>query len=264
MSNPLPSQDLFMSYNNFIKNGIRKILQDTNPICFKDETTNTECKIYMGPNYWLGIPIVDKLSIEGYDSCDDNCDEDYKNLDDQFWMFPDDARKYKLTYLLDLEIYINIEVHYQNNEGKPIQNQINFALPKWLGGIPLMVFASNCALNKLGLSHIFRFNNDDNMFMFNNDDNDIGGYFIIDGVEKVLPMELPGELMQQHMKEWYIEQIPTVVSRIESLFHNNNYTGENFPNLFKENYDEIFDFQDGLETTFRKLFTSCENIRMPV
>jgi DNA-directed RNA polymerase beta subunit len=191
----------------------------------------------MGPNCCLDVPIVDKIDIKGYD----DEDEDYKNLDDQFWMYPEDARKYKLTYFLDLCIYINIELHYQNNEGKHIQNQINFSFPNRLGGIPLMVRASNCALNT--------------MDMFNYYANDIGGYFIIDGVEKVLPMELPGELMQQHMKEWYIEQTQSVVSRIALLFHNNNYTGENFPKLFKENYNDIFDFQDGLEISFRKLFT---------
>ena len=68
--------------------------------------------------------------------------------------------KYKLSYLLDVHVDMNIF----NNNKKLIRTANNI----WLGSIPIMIGSNECKLSSLI------------------DKEDNGGYFIIDGIEKIL------------------------------------------------------------------------------
>jgi len=76
---------------------------------------------------------------------------------------PEIAKKYKLTYAID--VYVNINI-YDNNK-KIIKNAENICM----GSIPIMVGSCEC---------------DNNLNKIAGIKEDYGGYFIIDGVEKIL------------------------------------------------------------------------------
>jgi DNA-directed RNA polymerase beta subunit len=73
---------------------------------------------------------------------------------------PEVAKKYKVSYSLDIHVDMNI---YNDNK-KLLKTANNI----WIGSIPIMIGSNECKLSSL----------------INKEDN--GGYFIIDGIEKIL------------------------------------------------------------------------------
>jgi DNA-directed RNA polymerase beta subunit len=86
----------------------------------------------------------------------------YHKLEDGSFIIvtPEVARKHKLSYSLDVHIDMNIF-----NENKKFVKTANNI---WLGSIPIMIGSNECKLSSLI------------------DKEDNGGYFIINGVEKIL------------------------------------------------------------------------------
>ena len=155
------------SYNDFFGNGLRRIFHENNPIRFierEDERSDigkkNECLLYLGgkdgSKIYYGKPVI-------YDDHSSH------------YMFPNDARLRNMTYGITIHYDVEVEFIYYNNGEKKEHTTI---LPKiYLGRFPIMLQSNLCILNTL--SKDVRFNMGECR-------NDFGGYFIIDGKEKVI------------------------------------------------------------------------------
>jgi DNA-directed RNA polymerase II subunit RPB2 len=157
------------SYNNFFNQGIFRIFRENNPIRFiereqKDKNNReieqrNECRLYLGgkdgKRIYFGKPII-------YD-------------EKQHYMYPNDARLRNMTYGFTIHYDVDVDyIYYVNGE----KMEGNSTLSKiYLGKFPIMLQSDLCILN--GLSTEVRFNMGECR-------NDYGGYFIIDGKEKVI------------------------------------------------------------------------------
>ena len=154
------------SYNDFFQTGIQNIFRENNPIRFierKDDGSKgsqNECYLYLGGKegnrIYYGKPII--------------YDESHSH-----YMYPNDARLRNMTYGSTIHYDVEVEmVYYVNNE----KQTRNIVLEKiYLGRFPIMLQSDLCILKSL--SPEVRFNMGECR-------NDYGGYFIIDGKEKVI------------------------------------------------------------------------------
>jgi DNA-directed RNA polymerase II subunit RPB2 len=155
------------SYNEFFKNGIHRIFHENNPIRFIEREQEgeasdkrNECLLYLGgrdgKSIYFGKPII----------YDDN---------NAHYMFPNDARLRNMTY--GITIHYDVEVDFKYYVGSEKRTH-NLVLSKiYLGRFPIMLQSDLCILKSL--SKEVRFNMGECR-------NDYGGYFIIDGKEKVI------------------------------------------------------------------------------
>ena len=155
------------SYNDFFRNGIKRIFSENNPIRFieREEEGNetgkrNECHLYLGgkdgSKIYYGKPVI-------YD--DHNA----------HYMFPNDARLRNMTYGITIHYDVDVEFVYYNGEER---KQHSTMLSKiYLGRFPIMLQSDLCILNTM---------NKDVRFNMGECRNDYGGYFIIDGKEKVI------------------------------------------------------------------------------
>jgi DNA-directed RNA polymerase II subunit RPB2 len=156
------------SYNDFFKNGIQKVFRENNPIRFierEDETSNlsdkrNECLLYLGDKdgskIYFGKPII--------------YDDNYSH-----YMYPNDARLRNMTYGITIHYNVIVDfIYYIGDEKKEHQITLNKI---YLGRFPIMLQSDLCILQSLDKN--VRFNMGECR-------NDYGGYFIIDGKEKVL------------------------------------------------------------------------------
>ena len=155
------------SYNEFFKNGINRIFRENNPIRFiereqEGEASNkrNECLLYLGGKdgkcIYFGKPII----------YDDN---------HAHYMFPNDARLRNMNYGITIHYDVDVDfIYYVGDEKK----EHSIKLDKiYLGRFPIMLQSDLCILKSL--SRDVRFNMGECR-------NDYGGYFIIDGKEKVI------------------------------------------------------------------------------
>jgi len=157
------------SYNDFFTIGIHRIFRENNPIRFieradendKDNINErNECKLYLagkdGTKIYFGKPII--------------YDENYSH-----YMYPNDARLRNMTYGTTIHYDVEVEfIYYENN----IRKEHSITLEKiYLGRFPIMLHSNLCILKSF--SKEVRFNMGECR-------NDFGGYFIIDGKEKVI------------------------------------------------------------------------------
>ena len=155
------------SYNEFFKNGINRIFHENNPIRFiereqEGETSNkrNECLLYLGgkdgKNVYFGKPII----------YDDN---------NAHYMFPNDARLRNMTYGITIHYDVDVEfIYYVGDERKEHSMKLDKI---YLGRFPIMLQSDLCILKSL---------NKEVRFNMGECRNDYGGYFIIDGKEKVI------------------------------------------------------------------------------
>lgn len=154
-------------FDNFIDNKIYEILDEynSNPknVIYADydkelERNKLEYHIKFGKIY-ISRPIIqdDQSSIRQ--------------------MFPNDARLQKLTYSLTLKVDIYHKlVEYQSN-GQPKETEFTPLLAHQLGKIPLMLQSKYCVLNDTS---------NETLTEMGEDKYDYGGYFIVNGNEKVI------------------------------------------------------------------------------
>jgi DNA-directed RNA polymerase II subunit RPB2 len=155
------------SYNEFFKNGIRRIFHENNPIRFieREEDSNengnrNECMLYLGgkdgSKIYYGKPVI----------YDDN---------NAHFMFPNDARLRNMTYGTTIHYDVEVEFKYYIGDEK---KEHSIIIPKvFLGRFPIMLQSDLCILSTM---------NKDVRFNMGECKNDYGGYFIIDGKEKVI------------------------------------------------------------------------------
>jgi DNA-directed RNA polymerase II subunit RPB2 len=155
------------SYNDFFGSGIHRIFRENNPIRFierEDESNDTErrneCMLYLGgkdgTKIYYGKPII----------YDDN---------NSHYMFPNDARLRNMTYGITIHYDVEVDFLYYINEER---REHSLTIPKvFLGRFPIMLQSNLCILNNM---------NKEVRFNMGECRNDYGGYFIIDGKEKVI------------------------------------------------------------------------------
>ena len=155
------------SYNLFFNSGLKRLFMEKNPIRFfkeQDEKTKEyryQCNLYLGgksgERIYYGKPII-------YDD------------DRSHFMYPNEARLRNMNY--SFSIHYDVEVEYVIIEGSGKRINRTTLLEKiYLGRFPIMLQSDLCVLK--GLSKEVRFNMGECR-------NDSGGYFIIDGKEKVI------------------------------------------------------------------------------
>ena len=155
------------SYNDFFRNGIKRIFSENNPIRFierEEEGSETgkrnECLLYLGgkdgSKIYYGKPVI-------YD--DHNA----------HYMFPNDARLRNMTYGITIHYDVDVEFVYYNGEDRKEHSTMLSKI--YLGRFPIMLQSDLCILNTM---------NKDVRFNMGECRNDYGGYFIIDGKEKVI------------------------------------------------------------------------------
>ena len=207
-------------YNEFLQTGIPDCLNRHNPLIFRKK--DVECKIYMGTD-------CDGKFITLYQP-DNSENDDYDDRKDHFYMFPKDARKNKQTYALTVTCAIQVEVTINNKTTTlPLYSMV-------LGTIPLMVKSNECI-----------------MFDTNIDDMDNGGYFIIKGEDKTIPIEM----LQQVFEETYLQNMQKSIFPRIAKYHKqqSKYSGENFPKIFIDNHDYIFKCKNTMRRKFHILFS---------
>ena len=159
------------SYNDFFNGGINRIFNENNPIRFieredesEPDSQRNECMLYLGgkdgSKIYLCKPII----------YDDN---------HSHFMYPNDARLRNMTYGTTVHYDVDVDFIYYYN-GTKMEKTVT--LEKiFLGRFPIMLQSNLCILS--GLEREARFN-------LGECRNDYGGYFIIDGKEKiVIPQE---------------------------------------------------------------------------
>ena len=158
------------SYNAFIENDLKRIFKDNNPLRFlekkKDDKDNDppfECFIFMGgkegDRIYYSKPVI-------YN------DEDAVDVE---YMYPNTARLRNMTYGMNIyyDIYIDF-VYYENGE----RINKNMMIERvFLCKMPIMLHSNMCILRSLP---------ETTRFSMGECVHDYGGYFIIDGKEKVL------------------------------------------------------------------------------
>ena len=156
------------SYNDFFDNEIKQILKEKNPInIIKEEDKDTKefnltAKMYFGgkngDKIYYGKPII------------------YDENDRTHFMYPNEARLRNMTYGVTIHIDVEVEFRMKNDDGSFNEQTVSFS-KLYLGKFPIMIQSNLCVLK--GLDSNVRFN-------LGECRNDYGGYFIIDGKEKVI------------------------------------------------------------------------------
>jgi DNA-directed RNA polymerase II subunit RPB2 len=150
------------SYNQFFDEDLKKIIKQNNPIkIYKDynETTKLfqlKCDIYIGgisgDKIYYGKPII-------YDE---------NNI---HYMYPNEARLRNMTY--GFTVHYDLDIKYTINNKEEIVTYKEL----YLGKFPIMLQSKYCILRDLPKA---------TRFQAGECKNDLGGYFIIDGKEKVI------------------------------------------------------------------------------
>jgi len=160
------------SYNDFFNSGINQIFKENNPIRYidreEDDKSNTNTRKQMllylggkdGSKIYFGKPII--------------YDDNYTH-----YMYPNDARLRNMTYGMTIHYDVDVDIIYF--EGG-VKREHTITLEKiYLGKFPIMLQSNMCILKDLVPE--VRFNMGECI-------NDYGGYFVIDGKEKVvIPQE---------------------------------------------------------------------------
>lgn len=158
------------SYNYFFDTEIYNIFRDNNPIRFSETEEegkpSNKINLYLGGKdgklVYFGKPIL-------YDETSERTPESYSHF-----MYPNEARLRNLTYAFS--IHYDVEVEFDYFVGENIKKSI--VIPQvFLGRFPIMLQSNLCILKGMAL---------DLKYNLGECRNDPGGYFIIDGKEKVI------------------------------------------------------------------------------
>jgi len=166
------------SYNDFFSKGIFQIFKENNPIRFVERESDElekrrapgdapkECLLYLGgkngDKIYFGKPVIydeDKETFKPY----------------AHYMYPNDARLRNMTYGITIHYDVDAVFNF-SNDSETITETRTFE-KIYLGRFPIMLHSNLCILR--GMSREVRFNAGECR-------NDFGGYFIINGKEKVI------------------------------------------------------------------------------
>ena len=174
-SNPeLLVQHQLDSYNDFMLHDVAAIFEQNNPLRIFYDNKKVEVNVYFGNGSEKNTTTGDLTRVPGAirfglpvinDRNDDN--SPYLHT-----LFPNEARLRNLTYSLPImyDVVVELQLVDSPRQVYPFQNVL-------LGYFPIMVNSKLCVLH--GLDRELKFN-------LGECRNDRGGYFIIDGKEKVM------------------------------------------------------------------------------
>jgi len=158
------------SFNEFFRDGIKRIFKEKNPIrIMKEQDRDTgrfhlRCNIFLagkeGDKLYYGKPII--------------FDEQREHF-----MYPNEARLRNMTYGITIHYDVLLEFYITSPDGEyPVEPTYVTTLPKiFLGRFPIMLGSELCILKNLV---------PDMRYELGECKNEYGGYFIIDGKEKVI------------------------------------------------------------------------------
>jgi len=158
------------SFNEFYGDGIKRIFREKNPIrIMKDQDPNSgefnlKCNLYLagkeGNKLYYGRPVI----------FDDNREH---------FMYPNEARLRNMTYGITIHYDVELEFFIKQPDAEyPIEPTYTSVLSKiFLGRFPIMLQSNLCILKGLA---------PDVRFEMGECRNEHGGYFIVDGKEKVI------------------------------------------------------------------------------
>ncbi|MDP7179858.1 MAG: DNA-directed RNA polymerase subunit B'' [Candidatus Woesearchaeota archaeon] len=138
-----------LSFNNFIENELNKIIEENKEVVPTIIPHNIESFKIQFDKIWVTKPEI--TEADGSKRA----------------IYPIEARLRKLTY--SAPVFIEVSAHVNDVQRESLTTQI--------GNIPIMLKGNNCHLNKL---------DKDALVEKGEDPDDPGGYFIINGTEKVL------------------------------------------------------------------------------
>lgn len=158
------------SFNEFFKNGIKRVLREKNPIKIMKEQDmetgnfNLRCNLYLagkdGNKIYYGKPII---------------------FDDgrEHFMYPNEARLRNMTYGITIHYDVDLEffITEPGKEYPKLPTHTSTLTKMFLGRFPIMLFSDLCILKNMA---------PDVRFEMGECKNEHGGYFIIDGKEKVI------------------------------------------------------------------------------
>ena len=154
------------SYNAFFRDGLKSIIREKNPIRIMKEQDPKTHEFHLKAELYLGGKTGDRVYIGKPTIYDEGRDH---------FMYPNEARLRNMTYAVTVHYDVEVVFH-MIEEGKLITREI--LLDKiLLGRFPIMLMSDMCILQ--GLASSVRFE-------LGECKNDYGGYFIIDGKEKVI------------------------------------------------------------------------------
>ena len=155
------------AYNDFFRTGMKRIFKERNPVILQKEQDpdskefKYRCELYLGgkdgTKIYYGKPVI----------YDDNREH---------YMYPNEARLRNMTYGIAIHYDLDVDFKIMDADGKYQESSITYE-KLFLGRFPIMLQSDLCILN--GLNREVRYNMGECR-------NDYGGYFIIDGKEKVI------------------------------------------------------------------------------
>jgi DNA-directed RNA polymerase II subunit RPB2 len=186
------------SFNLFMKQGIQKIFKENNPLKYIENRSDEIEKpsiilLYIGgkneDKIYFGKPVI----------YDDN---------NAHFMYPNEARLRNMTYGITIHYDVDVEMMVLNKdtgEMNKVEKTINQV---YLGRFPIMVNSDMCILH--GLDKEVKYNLGECI-------QDHGGYFIIDGKEKLI---IPEEKFADNMiyvKKWKGDETYSYSAEVRSV-----------------------------------------------
>ena len=180
------------SYNDFLSNGIARIVKDRNPIILeKDENKdtgkyNSVIEIYLGgitgDRISFSKPIIyDDVASESVSESGSKDKADKSKGSDleprAHFMYPNEARLRNMTYGMTIHCDVDIVYRVYDPVQKTMLNERLELKQLSLGRFPIMLQSNACILH--GMTPEAR-------FYAGECRNDYGGYFIVDGKEKCI------------------------------------------------------------------------------
>ena len=155
------------AYNDFFRTGMKSIFKERNPVILQKEQDpdskefKYRCELYLGgkdgSKIYYGKPVI----------YDDNREH---------FMYPNEARLRNMTYGIAIHYDLDVDFKIMNDDGEYQESSVTYE-KLFLGRFPIMLQSDLCILS--GLNREVRYNMGECR-------NDYGGYFIIDGKEKVI------------------------------------------------------------------------------
>jgi DNA-directed RNA polymerase II subunit RPB2 len=167
------------SVNQFYNDGIPKVFRDMNPIKYYSVYDDKLKKYRYETHIYIGGKDVDKIYYGKPVIFDEN---------NKHYMFPNEARLRNMTYGISIHYDVDVEL-FVNDTDEPVllRKTLPLADHFFLGLFPIMLRSDLCILNKLPK---------ETRYSMGECNHDYGGYFIIDGKEKVL---VPQEKFSNNM-----------------------------------------------------------------
>ena len=186
------------SFNLFMKQGIKKIFSENNPLKYI-ENRSEEIEHPSIILLYIGGKNEDKIYFGKPVIYDDN---------NAHFMYPNEARLRNMTYGITIHYDVDIEMSVPDTEKGGMKRVEKTISQVYLGRFPIMINSDLCILN--GLDKNVKYNLGECL-------QDRGGYFIIDGKEKLI---IPEEKFADNMiyvKKWSADDMYSYSAEVRSV-----------------------------------------------